>query len=279
MEERGILNKGDTISYAFGQGISTYRGVKAIEHSGGDAGYRSHLLRFPEQKYSIVVLSNLGSFNPQGVAYKIADICLKEYLKESPKKQEVKQPVAANIKVSEALLKLYEGQYMLNNQMMVSFKVENGKFMAQASGQPALVLVPSSESEFFIEGLDLKFAFNKASDNTVNQFTLYQGGQTIIAPRVKPIELRSEDREAFTGTYYSSELQTSYMVVIESDTLIVKHIRHEPTELIPVGKDAFSTNAWFMSKIEFIRNEKSEITGFKASSGRVKNVRFLKKEL
>jgi CubicO group peptidase (beta-lactamase class C family) len=189
MEERGILNKGDTISYAFGQDISKYRGVKTVSHSGGDAGYRSYLLRFPEQKYSIVVLSNLASFNPAKLANGIADIYLKEYLKEEPIKKEEKAPASAS-KVSEALLKLYEGQYQLNNEMIVSFKLDGGKFIAQATGQPPVTLLASSETEFLIEGMDLKIVFNKESDNTVNQFTLYQGGHTMVAPRMKPFDVK-----------------------------------------------------------------------------------------
>ncbi len=278
MEERGILNKGDTISYAFGQDISKYRGVKIIAHSGGDAGYRSYLLRFPEQKYSIVVLSNFASFNPAKLANNIADIYLKEYLKEEPKKTEEKTPASAS-KVSDALLKLYEGQYQLNNEMIVSFKLDGGKFIAQATGQPPVSLVASSDTEFFIEGMDLKIVFNKTNDNAVNQFTLYQGGQTMIAPRMKPFDPGSVDLKIFTGTFYSTELQTSYTLALKGDTLIANHIRHEPAKMTVIGKDAFSTDAWFMSKIEFTRNDKSEITGLKVSSGRVKNVKFIKKDL
>jgi len=95
------------------------------------------------------------------------------------------------------------------------------------------------------------------------------------APIIKPFDPESIDLKAFTGTYYSPEFQTSYTLVLKGDTLIANHICHEPAE----RKDSFSTNAWFMSKIDFMRNEKSEITGFKVSSGRVKNVRFVKREL
>lgn len=279
MEERGVLNKGDTLSYAFGQDISTYRGVKTIAHSGGDAGYRSYLLRFPDQKYSIAVLSNLGSFNPGELAQKIADIYLKEYLKEEPKNPEEKSAAGAAVKVSESLLRMYEGQYELNKEMTITFKLENGKFITKATGQPPFTLLASSDSVFFIEGIDLKIVFNKTSDDKVNQFTLYQGGKTTIARRMKPFDSKSIDLKAFTGNYYSPELQTSYTLSLKGDTLIANHIRHEPAVLSPVEKDIFSTEVWFMSKIDFTRNEKSEITGFKASSGRVKNVRFVKKEL
>ena len=279
MEERGVLNKGDTLGYAFGQGFGTYKGLKTLTHGGADAGYRSYLMRFPEHKLSIVVLSNLASFNPGKLAYGIAEIYLKDHLKQEPARPEASQTVAATFQVSEALLKSYEGQYQLTPAMIVTFKIENGKLTAQATGQPALNMVASSESEFANEGGDVRISFNKGSDSKVNQFTLYQGGQTIVARRIKPFDPTSLDLRTYVGNYYSPELQTSYTLELKNDTLIANHIRHEPAAMTPIAKDAFSTNLWYMGKIEFTRNEKAEITGFKVSSGRVKNVRFVKRGL
>ena len=276
MEERGILNKGDTISYAFGQGISKYKGIKSISHSGGDAGYRTFLLRFPEQQYAIVVLSNLGSFNPAALAYKVADIYLKKYLIEDTKTDDTK-PAAppVTVTVKEDVLKLYEGQYQLNAETIVAIKVDGGKLTAQATGQPVITLTPASETEFIVPQYGIKIAF-KTSDQPATEFTLYQGGQTIVAPKMKPFDPKSIDLKSYTGVYYSPELQTSYDIVLKNDTLIINHIRHEPVTMAAVGHDAFTATAWYMSKIDFNRNSQSEITGFRASSGRVKNVRFVK---
>jgi hypothetical protein len=46
MQIRGQLNDGEQISYARGVVVGSYKGLKVVEHSGGDAGYRSHLLKF-----------------------------------------------------------------------------------------------------------------------------------------------------------------------------------------------------------------------------------------
>ena len=275
MEERGVLNSGDTISYAFGQSMDNYKGLKAISHSGGDAGYRSFLLRFPKQEYSIVVLSNFGSFNPAKVAYGIAEIYLKDSLKEVSEAQSL--PASAS-PVSETLLKTYEGKYELNDQLTVSITRRDGKLIAQATGQQPITLTASNDSVFFFKDANIKIIFNQKGDS-VNRFTLYQGGQVLAAPRMKPFNAAAVDLKAFEGTYYSRELQTSYTLLMSSDTLRATHIRHEPAKLTPVSPDAFTTDAWYMSKIEFTRGGKGEVTGFRASSGRVKNVRFEKREM
>ena len=56
MNARGILNSGDTISYALGQGIGSYKGLDRISHGGADAGYRTYLARFPDQDFSVIVI-------------------------------------------------------------------------------------------------------------------------------------------------------------------------------------------------------------------------------
>lgn len=121
MEERGILNKGDTTGYAFGQDLGKHRGLKTAAHGGADAGYRSFLLRFPDQQYTIVVLSNIGSFNTGRVAYQLADIYLKDLLKDEEKKTTpASTPQKDEVKVSSELLKLYSGQYELRPGFVVT---------------------------------------------------------------------------------------------------------------------------------------------------------------
>lgn len=80
MHQRGVLNNGEQISYAFGLNIGDYRGLKTVGHSGSWRGFRSHLMRFPDQKFGIVILCNLDTFNPLGLAEKIADLYLDDVL-------------------------------------------------------------------------------------------------------------------------------------------------------------------------------------------------------
>ena len=80
MHQRGVLNNGEQIDYAFGLNIGEYRGLKTIGHSGSWRGFRSHLMRFPDQKFGVVILCNLDTFNPLRLAEKVADIYLADVL-------------------------------------------------------------------------------------------------------------------------------------------------------------------------------------------------------
>lgn len=74
LHTQGMLNNGKTIAYAGGLFITEYRGFKSVSHGGSWAGYHSELLRFPEQHFSVICLSNLTSTNPEELACRVADV-------------------------------------------------------------------------------------------------------------------------------------------------------------------------------------------------------------
>src|SRR5271154_7000150 len=76
MQTQGVLNNGKQIEYGLGLEISTYRGLPIVEHGGALFGYRTELLRFPQQKFSVITLCNLGTSSPGNLANQVADIYL-----------------------------------------------------------------------------------------------------------------------------------------------------------------------------------------------------------
>ncbi|HUF49793.1 MAG TPA: serine hydrolase domain-containing protein [Longimicrobiales bacterium] len=71
--QRGVLARGDTIAYAFGQSVGTYRGVPSVSHTGSWAGYRTILQRFPQHDLAIIILANTAEINTTMLAQRIAD--------------------------------------------------------------------------------------------------------------------------------------------------------------------------------------------------------------
>ena len=115
MHQCGVLNDGEQISYAFGLNIGKYRTLKTVGHSGSWRGFRSHLIRFPDQKFGVVILCNLDTFNPLGLAEQIADLYLADILApvEASEPDEALQPAEGT--KSEPLapeqLTEFEGDY------------------------------------------------------------------------------------------------------------------------------------------------------------------------
>jgi hypothetical protein len=70
---RGVLTKGDTLTYAFGNNVGTYRGLRTTSHSGALMGYRADVIRFPDQRFSVLSACNLGNIDPSSIALRIAE--------------------------------------------------------------------------------------------------------------------------------------------------------------------------------------------------------------
>ncbi len=73
---RGVLNNGDTLIYAFGNNVSTYRGLRTTEHGGALMGYKAALLRFPDQHFSVMLQCNYGPIDPSRLANQVAELYL-----------------------------------------------------------------------------------------------------------------------------------------------------------------------------------------------------------
>jgi len=271
MNQRAILNNEDTIAYALGQGVDKYKGLNRISHGGADAGYRTYLGRFPDQKFSVIVFSNDASCNSGTLATKVADIYLKDVIKTEDKADEIVKS-ENTISVGIDTLKAYVGEYELQPGFIITITEENGKLFVQATGQQKLELNAISSTEFSVNGVDAKLSFVWDSDNKVNLLKLDQGGIN-DAPRVKPFDKTSVNLREFIGQFHSDELSTDYNFVIKNDTLVVTHARNSDIKTIPAKKDVF---AGAFGRIEFIRDKSNVIIGCKISTGRVRNLRFNK---
>ena len=276
MEERGVLNNGDTISYALGQDIGRYRGLKFISHGGADAGYRAFLGRFPDQKLSVVVLSNNGLFNPAGLALKIADIYLKDKLaKDNPKEvSEPPKPENKTVPADITLLKSYCGKYELQPGMLVTIDLNDNQLVAGAPGISRISLIQVSANEFAAKGMDARLTFPKDNDGQITKMIVVLNGQESTARKIKESDIKDLDLSEFEGVFYSPELCTSYSFVLENGKLIARHFRLGDLAMTPVKADSFTADQWFFNRIEFIRDDQNQIKGCRVSSDRVRNLWF-----
>src|SRR5262245_44798546 len=117
MHAVGALNNGEKHDYAAGLSIGEYKGLRRVSHGGAWAGYRAELARFPDQKFSVACLCNLGSTNPSALAMKVADLYLAGPIKalELKKAEEINAKTGGEapgaVVITEANLKDKAGVY------------------------------------------------------------------------------------------------------------------------------------------------------------------------
>ncbi len=70
------LNNGSLSDYGFGWRMENVNGLPVLSHGGSWAGFRTFISRYPSRRFSVIVLSNVGNFNPGSAAGRIASVYL-----------------------------------------------------------------------------------------------------------------------------------------------------------------------------------------------------------
>jgi len=268
MYEVGVLGNGEQTAYAFGLIMGQRKGLKTVGHAGGDAGYRSYVVRYPEQKFAVVVLSNLATFNPGQLAGQIADIYLADQFK--PEQAKAEEPKRNEVPVSAAVLKSYEGTYQVRPGLVVTISVDNGHLMAEATGEGKARAFAESESRFSVPAYKTALEFEKNGEGRVDRVS-FRGMS------VKRVELFSPPPEKlsdFTGDYYSAELGTTYTMTIDKGKLVARHRRTGDVPLSPTFTDQFRGGQFYFRHVVFTRDGQNRVNGFRLTGGRVRNMRF-----
>ena len=64
------------VRYGFGWRVGTHRGRRTFGHTGETMGFRNAMVRFPDDKLSVVVLTNRNETSPRDLVLRIADLFL-----------------------------------------------------------------------------------------------------------------------------------------------------------------------------------------------------------
>jgi len=274
MHEQGVLNDGKTNRYAFGLAIEDYKGMKLVEHNGAFAGYRSEIIRFPDRKFAVVLLCNTSAINTPQLTRQVADIFLlgvtSQKPAESPKPKSSPRPSAS---VDAGNLNAYCGEYELKPGLIVTVTREGNRLSAKATGLPKVELLPETESTFFIKEDESRVSFERETTGQVNRLTLQEQSGTHVAQRIIPF--RTEELAGFVGDYSSDELGTTYTILIRNGKLLAQHRRHGDIPLIQTSVgDQFVGRVWFPFHVAFMRDVQNQVTGFKLTGERSRNLRF-----
>jgi hypothetical protein len=277
MLERGKLNDGREISYACGLEHGKYRGLTTIGHSGGDAGFSSYLVRFPDQSFSVAVLSNHASAGTPGLAYRVADLYLAGDFTEGPTLNANRDTTPAQaVTISQSALSRWAGLYR-NPITRDLWTLESAAGQLNARGPfGAFQLLPASETRFVSKPgtgpLAIEFSLGANQRPGGARVTLRAEDTDLLEP-VDPA-MADLDLTQFAGSYLSEELETTYRVRIENDQLLLARRRHPEQRLRVLCRDGFECDG--LGSVEFTRDAKGKVDGALISEGRVLRLRFRK---
>jgi CubicO group peptidase (beta-lactamase class C family) len=262
MLTRGILNSGKQIDYALGLQIGSYRGLPTIEHGGALFGYRTEILRFPEQRFSVICLCNLASANANGLSRGVADVYLKTAAPPAPAHpaKEVVQK-SANSEVHTL-----EGKYQnLEEHSVVQFSVAENTL--QVFGMSLKRVAHNRFVTSFGQTVSFEIANSKVT-------AMAKDGDNILfkGTRIDELHLGEPALKAYAGEYKSTELDATYKLTVENGALTLQNGWNPPVKLEPLVRDEFTIGQ--LATAVFHRDANDHISGLSVYSGRIRDVAF-----
>ncbi len=280
MTRRFVIEEGDTTAYALGLFVDKHNGLKRVHHGGADLAHRSMLAYYPEIDAAVITQSNSALF-PRNLAAEISEVFFKAHM-VSEGETTVAEADSAPFnpeKYEPENFDKYAGQYELETMpgFILDFTREEDKFYSQATGQARLQIVPTSDSTFKLLAVEASLTFHQNKDGEVESLTLHQNGNH-LAKRMQEAPWAPDVSElaAYSGRYFSSELETFYELTVKDSNLVVQHRRMDDISLTPAKKDNFRAG-YPIAELSFIRNDAGDITALEASNGRTRGIRFEKR--
>ncbi|MGB3863052.1 MAG: serine hydrolase domain-containing protein [Candidatus Aminicenantaceae bacterium] len=277
----GVLNSGKKLDYAFGLGIGEHKGLRIVSHGGAFVGFRADMLRFPDQRFSVICLANLSTFNPSVMVKRVADIYLADLFKEESGDKEKTAPDKSKIiKLTESELKNKTGNYY-DRERDVLWTVVLVKDQLQVRAPITRFMIsPISPTRFVAEEFPIRLEIEFEKNEETQTYVVHawtEGKKQGMYEPIKVTEPTPEELEVYIGKYYSEELGTAYILRLKKGKLYMRHENpyksYPKAALKPTFMDSFQVERW---KLIFIRNEEKDIIGFKVNAGRVQNILFEK---
>ncbi|MBK6488158.1 MAG: beta-lactamase family protein [Gemmatimonadetes bacterium] len=258
-----VLTSGDTLAYALGIARGRYRGVSTLSHSGGDPGYSSHLLHFPATGSGVSVLCNSsGVANPTRLAELTADAVLGDELGPVPQQAALVAPAAL-----EAAAGLYWSEAAEASARLViedgatGWRVGAQTTRLRDSGTPRRHLLGTGPASLTL-GADGSILHRSSN------------GESASYVRVSEWTPSAAERSALVGRYYSPEVDVTWEVTADGDSLVLRRRKFPPARLTPITRDTYTASSGLTYVIRAVRGRDGRITGLTAGSGRVRAVAF-----
>lgn len=277
MHEVGALSSGEKLDYAAGLFIEEHKGLRKVSHGGAWAGYRSDVVRFPEQKLTVACLCNLGTANPSQHALQVAEIYLADQLKAVAAKPPINKAAAQpTITLTEEQLKDKTGLYLSRTGELRRITLRDGKLRIDPFTPGSFELAPTSANTFFnLAQPNVEVVFDLSNPSKKRLTLKRAGARTDVFEAVEAAAPTKDQLAEYAGNYYSEELDASYTVSLENDKLVVINKSGPKRPLLPTFRDGFTLLSG--ARFEFSRDAQGRVASLVVQAGRTRNLRFVRR--
>lgn len=273
LQEPARLSNGRKLNYARGLMIESNYAGPILYHGGGAAAFRSVLIRFPEQAFSVAVMCNAGeaSDDRDEFAGRVFDL----FMADKGLRRPGPTPPPANADgVTAADVNSKLGLFFNETTGAPLRLIANNGRLAVAGGG---LLVAVSKDRFRNARPSTSFMSNDQFELnflSADQFELTSmEGKTTRYRRAQPYAPTADDLKAFAGRYESDELRAVVEFTPIKDGLMAR-INDSPTQkvdLAPVDPDVFQRG---MQTLRFRRDKDGRVVAVELTNPALRNIKF-----
>ncbi|MBZ5577697.1 MAG: beta-lactamase family protein [Acidobacteriia bacterium] len=275
MQKPAVLTSGKTTGYGFGLFLGKYRGLRTVEHSGGDSGISSNVVRYPDQKLAIALLCNSDAINPIVLTHQLTDLYLGDVL-GAPSGSG--SPAVAKVPLKESELAARAGSYHVTSDPGVAdlqVSVRDGKLIGHSfydDGQD-FDLIPTDTTHVRAPGpATLEFIPAALGHPPEWRLTGELGSLRGVLQQQAPFQPTAADLRALVGDYRSAEILASYDIVLRDSDLAIQPPGGAEVRLRPLGRDLFACDGFGV--LRFLRGTRGDVAGFTMNRSNLRGLRF-----
>lgn len=285
METAGLLADGEAIDYAAGLVIGEADGRRTIRHGGAWMGYRASMLRYPEERLTVIQLANASTMPVS--SGDIARVFLDdEGEAEAGMTGGTEEPEPEPVAVAPEVLATYEGTYWNESeQLLRTIEVRDGALSYVRGGASVTELAAIDAGHFIMVGVDnaVDVVFSAPGDTDAATMTVSaEGEEPLEFVHVEPAT--GVTLAAYAGSYWSDELERELRLEVDGAAIAIgwaDEKRRLPAT--PIGPDdllsrQFVPVPWYRQdvRLRLERNGADRVTGLTLSCDMVRGVTFTK---
>jgi CubicO group peptidase (beta-lactamase class C family) len=168
-------NGGKTHGYGLGWFLEDVNGHKHVYHAGGSPGANTMISRYPDDKLSVIVLTNGGAAYMQGLDRGIAQRYIPGLFSHKV------------VKLEPAVLDSYTGYYNAYGQQILKVTREGDVLVLDDGGRLANEFLPLSDTSFVAADADRGFTVRRTATGAVEQMTLRLGSDKMPVQPIGPL--------------------------------------------------------------------------------------------
>lgn len=262
-----------------------FRGLKRMQFTGGFWGLAVCMSRFPEERFTVICLSNSSEVSPFTKTREIAELFLGDKMAPLPKPV----PDEATIELDAEVLKSRIGAFRDKpNTPVWRTELREGRLMLVDHLDKAYELLALSPARFkaqegspFYKSARFEFASDETGKPQKMTLSSLENGfhEVIEFDRVDLVAPEDLQLDSYSGIYHSEELGATYQFKVDQNALWLRAGTKHWEKMRPLEKEEFTPDARDAHDqrfLRFSRNADGKITGFTISFWRIRGVAFSK---